>query len=304
MKRFREKPTSVLSAADLKTGYGKGLYWLFFAILFIVCIVSLLPVIWTIVTAFKPTQEIFAKEATFFPKEMSFEIFKTRIAESWAALKLGSSIVNTIIVSIGELFSMLSVCALGGYVLSKLRPKGIKFVFTLIVWTMMMPSQIRLVPNYITYLHFPFAYDIGGVSLLNTYWPMWLTAAANTFNVILFKNSFDSLSSSYVEAAKLDGCSDIGILVKILLPLSKPIVIYVSIFQLSNAWSNFFMPMLVLNPEKYTVPVKLMKIKSDTSIQMNTYFMCMMFASIPTFLIFAIFQKQIMGGVNIGGVKG
>ena len=142
------------------------------------------------------------------------------------------------------------------------------------------------------------------MSLLNTYWPMWLTAAANTFNVILFKNSFDSLSSSYVEAAKLDGCSDIGILVKILLPLSKPIVIYVSIFQLSNAWSNFFMPMLVLNPEKYTVPVKLMKIKSDTSIQMNTYFMCMLFASIPIFLIFAIFQKQIMGGVNIGGVKG
>ena len=78
----------------------------------------------------------------------------------------------------------------GGYALSKIKPKGTKLIFTLVVWTMMMPSQIRLVPNYMSYLHFPFAFDIGiGVNLLDTFWPMWLSAA-DCFAVLLFKNAF------------------------------------------------------------------------------------------------------------------
>ena len=89
---------------------------------------------------------------------------------------------------------------------------GTKIIFVLVVWTMMMPGQIRMVPNYISYLHFPFAFDWGmGVSLLDTFWPMWLGAGADTFAVLLFKNAFDALSNSYVEAAKIDGCSDFGI---------------------------------------------------------------------------------------------
>ncbi|MBP3361164.1 MAG: carbohydrate ABC transporter permease [Clostridia bacterium] len=304
MKRFKTKAPGILSSAELKTSYGKFLYWLFFALLLIVCAVSLIPAIWTVVSAFKPTQEIYSSEVTFFPKEMSFEIFKTRLIESWSTLQLQNAVINTLVLSIGELFMTLAFDGLGGYVLSKLKPKGIKFIFALVVWTMMMPSQIRMVPNYISWLHFPFAYDIGGVSIMNTYWPMWISAAANTFNVVLFKNSFDMLSDSYVEAAKLDGCTDIGILLRIMFPLSMPIVIYVSIMTLSGSWSNFFTPMLVLNPEKYTVPVRVLKLKSSTSVQLNTYFMCMVFASVPPFIIFVLFQKYIMGGVNIGGVKG
>lgn len=304
MKNFKTKQPGILSSAELKTPYGKFLYWLFFVVLLFVCAVSVIPAVWTIVTAFKPTQEILGSDVTFFPKEMSFEIFKTRISESWQALNLQRAIINTIILSVGELFMTLAFDGLGGYVLSKLRPKGIKVIFTLVIWTMMMPGQIRMVPNYISWLHFPFAYDIGGVSLMNTYWPMWIGAAANTFNVVLFKNSFDMLSDSYVEAAKLDGCTDIGVFSKILFPLSMPIVIYISIMTLSGSWSNFFTPMLVLNSDKYTVPVKVLMVKSNTSVQINTYFMCMVFASVPPFLIFALFQKYIMGGVNIGGVKG
>lgn len=304
MKRFENKQSGVLCASDLKTGYGKLLYWIFFTILVIVCLISVIPAIWTVLTAFKPTQEILGKEVTFFPHEMSFEIFKSRIAESWKALQLGNSIINTVVLSIGELLMTLVVCGLGGYVMSKLKPKGIKFIFVLVMWTMMMPSQIRMVPNYISWLHFPFAYDIGGVSIMNTYWPMWIGAAANSFNVILFKNSFDMLSDSYVEAAKLDGSSDIGIFFRIMLPLSMPVVIYVAIMTMSGTWANFFTPMLVLSPEKYTVPVKVFMMRSETSIQINTYFMCMVFASIPSFLIFFFFQKYIMGGINIGGVKG
>ena len=168
----------------------------------------------------------------------------------------------------------------------------------------MMPSQIRIVPNYLSWLHFPFGADIGlGVSLLDTYWPMWLGAGADTFAVLLFKNSFDALSNSYVEAAKIDGCSNYGVFFRIMLPLAMPVIIYESINVLSATWSDFFIQLLVLD-KNAVVPLKIYRLQYDISVQMNTYFMALVFASVPPFIIFALFQKQILGGVNIGGVKG
>lgn len=303
MKRFDNKTTGILASSELKTFKGKLIYWMFFAILALASIISLFPAIWTILTSFKSTQEIYS-EFSFFPKNMSLPTLIGRVKESWAALQLGASFVNTIVLSLGNLVFTIVVSGFAGYVLSKLKPRGSRMFFVLVVWTMMMPGQMRLVPNYITMLHFPFAYDFGmGVSLLDTYWPMWIGSAASAFNVILFKNAFDGLSQSYVEAARIDGCSNFGIFFRIMLPLSMPVIIFVSIGALSGAWSDFFEPLLYLDKHAVT-PLKIYRLQSDSSIQMNTRFMGFVFASIPPFLIFAIFQKRIMGGVNIGGVKG
>ena len=303
MKRFANKQTGILSSSDLKTPYGKFLYWTFFTILAMVAVVAVVPAIWTILTAFKDTQEIYSV-FSFFPQEMSWDRVVSRISESWNALQLGDSFINTIVLSLGSLVFRVVVCGFGGYVLSKLKPTGSKLLFALVVWTMMMPSQIRMVPNYISWLHFPFAGESDyGVSLLDTYWPMWLGAGADTFAVLLFKNAFDALSNSYVEAAKIDGCSNYGVFFRIMLPLATPVLIYESINVLSAAWSDFFTPLLVLD-KNAVVPLKIYRLQSDTSIQMNTYFMALVFASVPPFIIFAFFQKRILGGINIGGVKG
>lgn len=303
MKRFETKQTGILSSSDLKTSYGKFLYWTFFTILSIIAVISVVPAIWTILTSFKETQEIYSA-FSFFPQDMTWSKAVTRITESWNALQLGKSFINTIVLSIGNLVFKIVVCGFGGYVLSKLKPKGSKLLFTLVVWTMMMPSQIRMVPNYISYLHFPFAVDNGwGINLLDTYWPMWLGAGADTFAVLLFKNSFDSLSNSFVEAAKIDGCSNYGVFFKIMLPLAMPVIIFESINVLSGAWSDFFTPLLILDKNS-VVPLNVYRLQADTTIQMNTYFMALVFSSIPPFIIFAFFQKRILGGINVGGVKG
>ena len=235
---------------------------------------------------------------------MSMDIVIERLQESWDYLQLTDSILNTIVLSLGNLAVRIVVCGFGGYVLSKLKPRGSKLIFTLVVWTMMMPGQIRMVPNYISYLHFPFAFDFGiGVNLLDTFWPIWLSSGADTFAVLLFKNAFDALSNSYVEAAKLDGCTNYGVFFKIMLPLAMPVVIFESINVLSAAWSEFFAPLLILD-QNVVVPLKIYRLQSDPNVQMNTYFMGLFFASIPPFIIFLIFQKRILGGINIGGVKG
>ena len=303
MKSFNDKNTGFLRAADMRKANGKIAYAVIIITLLIASVICVVPALWAVMSAFKDSGEIYTS-TSFFPQNLTFNKAISRLTESWKTLKLTKSFINTIVLALGDLVFKIVMCGLGGYVLSKLKPKGTKLIFALVVWTMMMPGQIRLVPNYISYLHFPFASGYAkGVNLLDTYWPMWLGSGADTFTVLLFKNAFDSLSESYVEAAKLDGCSDYGIFFRIMLPLSLPTIIYVSITTLSWVWSDFFNPLLVFD-SKSVIPLQIYKLKSDANIKQNTYFMALIFASIPQFLIYVFFQKHIMGGVNIGGVKG
>ncbi len=303
MKKFSEKQTGILALSDLRTAKGKLIYWMFFSILVMVALISVIPAVWTILTALKDTQEIYSS-FSFFPKDMSLGKIISRISESWKALQLGDSIINTIVMSIGQVIMRIVVCGFGGYALSKIKPSGTKLIFILVTWTMMMPSQIRMVPNYISWIHFPWIIETEfSFNLLDTFWPMWFLSGADSFAVLLFKNAFDGLSSAYVDAAKIDGCGNIGVFFRIMLPLAMPLVIFEAISVLSAAWSSFLIPLLVLD-ELMIVPVRIYKLQEDINIMMNTYFMALVFASVPPFLIFAVFQKRILGGVNIGGVKG
>ena len=192
---------------------------------------------------------------------------------------------------------------LAGYVLSRLRPKGYKVILSLVFCLMILPTTGTTVPLYITFKNG----IIPGLGMLNTYWPMWLMAGANMFNIILFKTSFDGVSNSLIEAAKLDGASNMKIFTKIMIPLSIPVIITVSLFTFNGQFGNFFWPNLVLiNPEKYTLGVQVYKIQqtANAMITDDIKMMGIIFAVLPQLLIFSIFQKHIMGGINLGGVKG
>lgn len=306
MGKFQNKAPGVINASDLKTKKGKTVYWTFFAILVFVCIVCVVPTVWVLLSSFKETQELYTS-AKFFPENLSWDIIVERVSNALRVLDLKTTLPNTLIEVLGEVVFSLVFGGLGGYVLSRLKPSGSGLIFVLVVWTMLMPSQIRTVPLFISWLDFPFVAKLPGeVSLMNTFWPMWLGAAANSFNLILFKNYFDSISISYIEAAKLDGCNNLKIFYKIILPLSKPITTYVTIMTVKNAWSNFFFPYLVLNDsKKMTLMVKIYLLgASSSSVKLNTYMLCLVLASIPMLVVFMIFQKNIIGGANVGGVKG
>lgn len=121
MKKFENKQTGVLSTSDLNSLKGKIIYWSFFVCLVIVTVMSVVPAIWTFLTAFKDTKEIYAA-FSFFPQDMSLHKAVSRISESWNYLRLGSSFINTVVLSIGSLVFSIIVCGFGGYVLSKLKP--------------------------------------------------------------------------------------------------------------------------------------------------------------------------------------
>ena len=161
--------------------------------------------------------------------------------------------------ALGELVFCILSNGIAGYVISRLKPKGSALFFTIILWTMMLPSSISMVPLFMTFMDFPYLH----VDLLNSYIPMWLMAGANAFYVLLFKNFFDTIPMSYVEAARIDGCSDVGIFARIILPLSKPILMVVTIFSINGSWESFFWPYLVIREKQLdTVAVQLFKMKN------------------------------------------
>ena len=299
MKRFKkkEKPIGLISESDLKVTKYKIIYALMVAFMILMSLIVIIPAVWIFVTGFKGSQEIYKIPATFFPEEFKL----SRITEAWVDLDLGTNIFATFVLSVLEVVAMLVVCGFGGYVISKLKPKGIKAVFVLVVWTMMMPSNVRLVPLFMSFVDFP----IGHFSMLDTYWPLVLIAASNAFNMVLFKNLFDGISNSLIEAARIDGSSDIGIFFRILIPLSVPAVAYTSIKAFNAVWGDFLMPMLVIaNRKMQPLPVVIYRIKSTTNIKINNYIMALSIVCVPPLIVYAFCQKYIMGGMNIGGVKG
>ena len=309
MKGFSNKRPGIIMQNDLKSFKGKLLYWIFFGILVLITLTTLIPAIWMVLTSFKSTQEIYSS-ASFFSKEFSLPYAWNRISETWLALGLGRSMINTLIVCVGKIIAEIFVCGLAGFVLSKLRVKGTRLVFVLVIWTMMMPGAIRTVSTYMSYISFPFIIDdklnsVTNINILDTYWPIWLSSAASSFNIVLFKNNFDAIPTSLVEASKLDGCTDLEIFTKVMLPIALPIVIYVCIGAVSGAWADYFTPYLVIkDAAKMTTPARIFMLKNDSTVTTNVYMLGLIFASIPSLIIFAIFQKYILGGVTLGAVKG
>lgn len=299
MKKRKEKSlnmdTGALCNSDMKQTKYKMFYGLLWACMAIWFVVVILPCIWMAVSGFKTAAEINASQnVTFFPKTFDFK----KLARAWNTLNYSKYYMNTILMAIGCVAADVFASGLAGYVLSRLKPTGYKLVLGLVFCLMLLPTTGTTVPLFVTFKN---------LGMLNTYWPMWLMSAANMFNVILFKTSFDGISPSLIEAAKIDGASNLKIFVKIMIPLSIPVIITVSLFTFNAQFGNFFWPNLVLvDPEKYTLGVQIYKIQAVTnaSITDDIKMMGILFSVLPQIIVFAIFQKHIMGGINLGGVKG
>ncbi len=285
-----------LTNVDMKKIKYKILYICIFAFIALCCIVSFVPVIWILLSGFKDIKEIYTVPASFFPKNIDL----SKIAKVWSEMRFYKYYANTFIMSIGSVVVDLIVSGFAGYVLSRLQPKGSRIVLAIIFWIMLMPGTMRTVPLYMEFKSLPLL----GLNLLETYWPIWLMAGANAFNIILFKNFFDGISKSLIEAAWIDGCSDIKLFFKIIVPLSVPVFITVATFGFNSQFGQFFWPyLLISSKEKSVIGLQIYKMKSST-YTLDYQMLALIFAIAPQILVFAVLQKYIVGGVSVGGVKG
>lgn len=293
---FANMNYGILCSSDMKRRKYRVLYAGLVLFMVICCLCVILPVAWMLLSGFKEPAELIARETTFFPKQIKL----SKIAVVWKRMKFYSTYLNTIIMALGAVIADVVVNGLAGYVLSRLKPRGSKFYFAFVTTLMMLPATVSMVPNYMTFKSFPYL----NFSLINTFWPIWMMAAVNMFNILLFKTSFDAISNSLIEAAKIDGASSFNIFFKIVVPLSVPVITTVALFTFNGQFGNFFWPyLLVTDKAKEVIGIKLFNMKSG-NFTLDYQLLAVFFSLLPQLLIFILFQKQIVGGINIGGVKG
>ncbi len=295
-KRKVAESHGVITDIEYKTSVSaRAVHAAFLIIMLLISVICILPIVWLLLSAFKDTKEFLQVPPSFFPDQIDI----SKLLNVWEEYRFSMIFINTVIMAAGDIAFSIAFNGMGGYVLSRLKPRGGRLIFMLIVWTMLLPNNVSQVPLFMTFTDFPLLH----INLSDTYWPMWLMNGANCYYILLFKNYFDSLSMSYFEAARIDGCSNLKMFFKIVLPLSIPIIAVVIIFQFNIAWGSFFWPYLLIeDSNKVVLGQKLFTMKSGTPV--DEYVVAMIFVVIPPAVLYLFFQKQIMGGLNIGGVKG
>jgi multiple sugar transport system permease protein len=287
---------TLLSPWTLERKRGKIGYWLVFTVVFLLFAVAfVVPLIWMLLGAMKTAPELATNPPTLLPEKFNVDAY----TEAWSFMELAKYFGNTVLIAAGAWLIQLAVDVPAAYALSKLRPVFGKWILAGMLATLMLPASALLVPTYLAITDVP----IFGVNLVNSPAAIWLPAAANAFNIYLLKRFFDQIPTDLLDAARIDGAGSITTMVRIVLPLSRPILAVVSIFAIVAAWKDFIWPLLVLqNPEVQTLSVALQRFEPDTPI--NLILAGLVLASIPMVVAFLVFQRQILAGLTAGSIKG
>jgi multiple sugar transport system permease protein len=206
-------------------------------------------------------------------------------------------IVNSFIVAGAVTITNVLFATTAGYAFAKLRFAGNKVMFFIILVAMMIPYQVTQVPLYILVVNV--------LKVKNTYFALVAPSLVTAYNIFLAKQFIGSLPTEIIEAAKIEGCSQPKLLVKIIMPLSKTVMAVMAITTFMGSWNTFFWPFLVTSEEKMqTIQVGL----KNFSFANTTYFAPMMagatISALPMFILFFSLQKYFLEGVTIGAVKG
>lgn len=290
---------SIISAVELRKPVVRGTQWIVFGLLTVGTIVTIGPLLWMVSSALKPSIEIFRTPPMLFPSTPEWDNF----VKAWQQLNSLRYLANTGALAAGAVALQLVVSATAAYALSKLKPIFSNVLLFFFLSTLMVPALAYLIPQYFTVIHLP----IFGISLVNSWWAIWLPEAANAFNIIVLKSFFDTIPNELLEAAKIDGANAWQIFTRIVVPNSLPALAVISMFTIFATWKDFLWPLLVINdPSSQPISVALYQqaIAQNSYQPQNVLLAGFVIATVPPLILFLIFQRQIMRGVVTTGLKG
>lgn len=270
-----------------------------------VAITCLVPFLYMIALSLSSNNAIISQKVSLWPVEFTLETYKTILSDVSMIYTLGYTIVLTIFYTIFCMF--LTICA--AYPLTKKRLKGRSFILTVLVITMYFSGG--LIPSYIL---------VKNLDLMNTMWSLILPGAMSVFNMIILKTFFASLPESLEESASIDGCNELGILLRIVLPLSMPSIATLSLFYAVDRWNGFQDALFYITDKNlYPMQLKLYQIitanqQLDTQqgegsvgafiVPESLKAASVMFATVPILVVYPKLQKYFVEGVMTGAIKG
>lgn len=269
----------------------------------------LFPFLWMFSTSVKSIAESNRFPPTIWPHEWHWENY--RIAWENPPSTLGRYILNSFIVSSAGTLGQLLVCILAAYAFARLRFRGRDLLFMLVIATSLIPSEITIIPNYITINHFPLfggnsILGQGGNGIYDTYAAMILPGMAGAFQIFLLRQSFLQIPADLWEASQLDGGGSWQFLYRIVLPLSLPALVTVFIFGFISRWNGLLWPMLVTSSEQLR-PVQLAMTYYQQNDFLNNQGATMaasLLVTLPIVLLYVIVQRQFVEGIGTTGLKG
>lgn len=267
--------------------------WQTYLILTLLAIALLFPLAWLISTALKsPTEDVFGDLGTLLPRQPTFANFVT----VWQNYPFGRYLWNSALVAIITVALNLLFCSLAAYPLARLNFVGRDTILAAIVATLMIPFQLIMIPLYIL------AVNLG---LRNSYLGIVLPALASAFGIFLLRQAFQGVPKELEEAARIDGCTELGIWWHVMLPAIRPALATLAIFVFIGSWSDFLWPLIVLDePTYYTLPLGVAQLASALDFDWRLIAAASVIAITPIIILFAFMQRYIIPSEASSGVKG
>lgn len=255
-------------------------------------IIVLLPLLYAISIALMPSSELFTTELNLVPKYPTLRNF----SEALTTVPLLRFIVNSFLVAGTITFGQIVSCSLAAFAFSFLEFPGQGILFALVMATMMVPGEATIISNYLT---------VAGWGMLDSYPVLIIPYLTSAMGIFLFRQFYMSFPKSLYESAKLDGCTNLRFIVKILLPLTKSAIGAMAVYTFINAWNMYMWPLLVTGSNKMrTVQIGISMLDSVDSQSITLMIAGVVMIIIPSISIFIIGQKQLIRGMFSGAVKG
>jgi multiple sugar transport system permease protein len=289
----------ILTNLERRTPMGRFVYALFFIVLVVMAVTVLFPFLFAFTSGLKNSTEIYKGGLQIFPTVPQW----TNYTDVWVKYKFVNLFKNSLFIVVCGIICQLTVTTLAAYSLARLKPVAGRFIMWGFLVTLMIPSIAYLIPLYTTIVKVP----ILNISLLNNYWGLWLPYSVNAFGIFVMKTFFESIPSDLYDAAKVDGASPLRTFWSITLPLSRSILVVLTIVGFLGLWKDFLLPLLVLpNPDMQPITVRLwymlnvQQVPSPLNIQMAASFLSLL----PPLIIAIVLQRYLQRGISIGSVKG
>jgi len=258
-------------------------------------VVVLFPFYWMLLTSVKSYS---AYNAEYIPKLFTLSPTLQNYADAFTQVPLGGYFLNTLIFTVVTTAIMVFVTVLAAFAFARLEFKGKNLAFTLFLSLMMIPNELVIITNYVT---------VTDLELRNTFAGLILPSVASVFYIYLLRENFAQVPDELYYAAKVDGCSDLKYLVKVLLPICRPTVVTITILKVIECWNAYVSPRLVTDEESYfLVSNGIQAIRESGFGRENIPAMmaAVVVISVPLIVLFLLFRDKIMEGVSRGGTKG
>ncbi len=258
-------------------------------------VIILLPFGWLVSTSLKRPAEVFVSPPQWIPPDPQWSNYR-EVIQTWPFLRYG---LNTVYVTLMVMLGSLLSCSLAGYSFARLRWRGRNVIFFLSIMTMMIPAQVTMIPLFSLFV------ALGWVdTLLPLYVPAFFGSA---FFIFLFRQFFMSIPRSLEDAARIDGCGYLGIYWHVVVPLSVPSFITVAIFTFIGTWNDFMGPLIYISSEsKRTLALALSFYQNYFygGIHLHTLMAASLMVLLPCIIVFFIFQRHLIQGMILSGIKG